>query len=249
LPNTDNMANRFSFDKNTRHFIAFLGIIAFCWFLGAYFHFDEDSFQKFLSKFPVSLSSFVFVFLYVLVTLLSWLAKEILKPIGAVLFGAYLSTFLIWMAETINAIIVFGLSRKLGRGFVEKILGAKLEKIEDCVGSSGFWGLLALRAVPLVSFQILDLMAGLSKISWKKYFLIVLLGSPLRIFWIQFILAGVGTAFLKDSTVLIDYLSKNSFIFILSFIYTMAAIGLAVKIKKIGGKRKRQYDENDGQSK
>ena len=66
----------------------------------------------------------------------------------------------------------------------------------------------------------------------------VVLGSPLRIFWIQVVLAVVGMSVFKDPLVVMRYLQENPFICILSFIYFFAAIILAIFLKRTVKKEK-----------
>src|SRR5436189_110289 len=77
---------------------------------------------------------------------------------------------------------------------------------------------------PLVPFRFMDLGFGLTKLPFTKYFLAVVLGSPLRIFWLQFILAGVGEALFKNPSALLDYLMAHQNVLFLSGIYFIGVI-------------------------
>ncbi len=210
----------------------FISVLILCWAVGSFFNFDIDTYRNWLNQYPLFISGLLFVLLYVGVTFFVWLAKDLFKVVGAFLFGAWWSTFFIWIAEMINAAILFHLSRFLGRDFVQKRLLKKSEFLNDRISSRGFWGIFALRAIPVVPYRFLDLLAGLSTISFRKYFIIVLVGSPLRIFWIQFVLEGVGEVVLKNPTVLMDYLLKNQGMFLWSFTYLIAAIILLINLKR-----------------
>ena len=217
-------------------FILLILILATCFWFGKTLAVDFDSIKTYLKNLSPLVSGFIFVALYVSVTFFAWLTKDVFKIVGAVLFGAYLSTFYIWLAEMINALILFHLSRKLGRVFIESQLKGKWARMDKKIEETGFWGIFLLRTVPLVPFRFLDLACGLTRIPFKKYFMIVLLGTPLRIFWIQFILAGVGESITRDPRILIptlvNCLTTNSIIFLWSFLYLCAAVVLIIKIKK-----------------
>lgn len=219
-------------ESSTVRFFLLIGLLVVCWYLGRYFPLDTAFYKSWLLQFPVVLSGLIFILLYVGVTFFAWLAKDLFKIVGAFVFGAYVSTLLIWIAEMFNAAILFHLSRKLGRGFVENKLKRKKSGLDRHIADSGFWGIFALRAIPLVPYRFLDLACGLTKISFAKYFLIVVVGSPLRIFWIQFILAGIGEAFLKDPSALSKYLMENTAVFVWSFFYAIAAILVAIWLKR-----------------
>ena len=202
------------------------------WQIGKIVNFSDAQYENFLLQFPVFVSGLIFVFLYVIVTFFAWLAKDILKIVAAILFGAYISTFLIWIAEMINAAVLFYFSRTFGKDFVQGILKGKARSLNEKIGKAGFWGLFVLRAFPLVPFRFLDLAAGLTKTSFWRYFILVVFASPVRIFWIQFILSGVGVAIVKDPTVLIRYLSENELIFVLSFVYLVISIVFVFLLRK-----------------
>lgn len=212
-------------------FLIFILSILLVWYLGIFFHLDTVPIENSLKKFPLLYSGVIFIILYVVVTFFIWLAKDILRLMAAVLFGAYLSTLFIWIAETLNAFILFYLARNLGRGFVENQLRANRSNLDDRLGRINFFWLFMFRATPLVAFRFLDLSAGLTKMSFKKYLLAVVLGSPLRIFWLQFILAGVGKSIFNRPEVLTEYLLRNKAILFSSLIYILLVVVVVQKLK------------------
>jgi len=220
--------------ENTVKFLILTGILALVWFLGIFFHVDTAFVQGTLQKLPIFYSSVLFILLYCGVTFFIWLSKDIFRLISALVFGAYLSTLLIWVAEIFNACILFNLSRKLGRNFVENSLKGKLGNLDKKLGKLNFFWLFMFRSVPLVPFRFLDLGCGLTNLSFKKYLLAVILGSPLRIFWVQFVLAGVGAAVFSNPAALTEFLVANKPLFILSFVYIILVILVAFKFKSRG---------------
>jgi len=176
----------------------------------------------------------IYTLIYVLITLFLPLTKDILKVIGAIYLGALLSSLGIWIAEVINATILFYLARYLGRDFVEERLKGRAKTVDEKIGFSGFKGILVLRLVPLIPYRVLDLLVGLTSFSFIQYLVIVIIGSPLRIFWIQYILAGVGVGVLKNPAALVDYMMENNIIFIWSLIYFILVIvvGFRLRFKK-----------------
>ncbi len=217
--------------NNTFKFLIFILCLALLWFLGRFFHIKSDALEDTLRGFPLVLGALIFVVLYCLVTFFIWFSKDIFRLVAAVLFGPFLSTLFIWLAEIINTCILFSLARMLGRGFVEKLLFKKYSNFDQALAGINFFWLFVLRFVPLVPFRFLDLAVGLTKISFRKYISAVILGSPLRILWVQVVLAGVGKAVLDDPYVLMDYLAKNKAIFIFSWIYLVLVIIVALRLK------------------
>ena len=86
-----------------------------------------------------------------------------------------------------------------------------------------------LRAVPLIPYRVLDISFGLSKLPLKKYILIVILASLPRIFWIQFILAGMK-GFSVNAAV--SYFNQNNAVFFLSLVYFVITLIIAFRIKR-----------------
>ena len=172
-------------------FLIFLVLIAALIFMGKFLSIDKETIDCFLSRIPLAYSIFAFVFLYVIGTFLIWNLKDILKIVGAILFGAYLSTLLIYIAEIVNAYIFFNLSHVLGKSFMDRFLKGKLKGSYEKLGTLDLKSVFLLRAVPLIPYRILDLSFGLSKFPFRKYLFVVLIASPPRIFLFQFPLAAM----------------------------------------------------------
>jgi uncharacterized membrane protein YdjX (TVP38/TMEM64 family) len=200
--------------------------------LGKYFQFEPETLKIYLGRYPLILSSIIFIILYVVVTFFVWLSKDIFRVVSALLFGANLSALLVYIAEIINAYILFHFSGIFGKDFMEKkIFKEKFSYYKEILERRGsFFGLFLLRAVPLVPFRFMDMFMGLTPISFRRYLLPVLLGSPLRIYWLQFILASLGMAIFKEPQKLIYYLVDNKLIFIISLIYVILVIILGFRL-------------------
>jgi uncharacterized membrane protein YdjX (TVP38/TMEM64 family) len=197
--------------------------------MGKRFSVSTESINRFLEKIPLLYASLIFILLYVIGTFFIWYLKDPLKIIGAVIFGSYLSTFLIYLSEIINSYIFFNISNILGKEFLENSLKGRFKKFYDKLGEINLGWLFLLRAVPLIPYRALDISFGLSKLPYKKYLLVVLLASPPRIFWIQFILASLKGVSFEN---LIGYFAKNRVIFLLSLLYFIFATIVAFKIKR-----------------
>lgn len=224
------MANQ---DKRKRiKFLILVIVLVLIWFLGSFAQIKPGALEEYLNKFPLLLSAVIFVISYCIFTFFIWFSKDIFRLVSAILFGAYVSTLFVFIAEFFNAIILFGLSRFLGRDFVRQDIGKKYSWVNKKIEGAGFFWLLMFRLTPLVPFRFLDLAAGLSGISFKRYLVIVILGSPLRIFWLQYILAGVGKNLFSDPKALVNYLISNQAVFIFTFIYLILAIVVTFKIRK-----------------
>ncbi|HBR14226.1 MAG TPA: hypothetical protein DD723_01595 [Candidatus Omnitrophica bacterium] len=219
-------------------------ILLACWFLGRYLHIDLEKYQEILLKYPPVLSGVIFVVLYVgLTSLILFGPKDILRIGAAVLFGPYRSTVLVWIGELGNAFVLFHLSRKLGREYVEAKFGFRNQDPDKIKKESGFLEIMALRINPLVPFRFMDLGFGLSSIGFKKYFAAIFLTSLIRVFWLQYILAGVGGNVFKDPSVVMNYLMAHPFILVGSAVYFLAIFLMTMMVVIIKFNKKNRHRE------
>lgn len=219
--------------KRYRHEIEFLVLILavfLLWYLGRYFHIDTQAIQKSLQRFPLFYSGIIYVVLYVIVTFFVFFSKDVFWLMAAVLFGPLLSALFICIAEIINAFILFYLARSLGRAYIEKRLSEKYKKLDEKLGNINFSWLLIFRIAPLIPYRFLDLAAGLTRIHFRRYLAAVILGSPFKIFWIQYVLFGVGINTFNPYA-LAEYFLDNKTLFIFSLVYIMLVIAVVVKIR------------------
>lgn len=218
--------------KNTFKFSILIFLIILIWSLGRFFRLDTGSLEQFLKSFPLFFSGILFIMLYCLLTFFIWFSKDILRVIAALLFGAIYSTLFIWIAEIINSALLFHLARYLGRGFVEKSLKAGPNKLDERLGRLNFLWIFLFRATPLLPFRFLDLGAGLTRISFIKYLAAVVLGSPLRIFWLQYVLSSVGRDIFNNPYAVTEFFIANKTLFFCSLMYLILVILVAFKIRR-----------------
>jgi uncharacterized membrane protein YdjX (TVP38/TMEM64 family) len=202
--------------------------------IGKIFHFNEQLWMDFFRQIPFPIAGGLFVASFIGITFFVWFAKDLLKIVGAVVFGPYWSTLFIWLAELVNAAIFFHLSRRLGRTYVEEKFHLKTRELDRAGRKSGLWHIFLLRTIPLVPFRILDLAYGLTSVSFRKYLVVSAVAMPVRIFWVQFIAAALGGSILDIEKAMI-YFQQNISVLYLSFLYlifsTAAVIYLRVRLK------------------
>ena len=171
-----------------------VAILAFAWWLGRVCFSDQEAMRTFFIRFPFSLTAVVLIVSYVLSSFIPFDVKDILKVVSALIFGAWWSTLFIWVSELVNCVMLFHLARRLGRGWIERRCGLHGNDVRWVERMCGTWQIMLVRLVPVVPYRILDVGYGLTAVSFRRYFVISAIVSPARIFWLQFILAGVGGA-------------------------------------------------------
>ena len=151
--------------------IFFILILAAGIWAGQHYQVDIESYQETFRAYPLAISGPLFVLVYVVTTTVFLLGPhDILRITSAVLFGAKISTVLITIGDLGNAVIMFYISRVLGREFVEQRFNFKKKKsLYDIEREPSFWTILAFRANPLISYRMTDIGFGLSNVSFFKY--------------------------------------------------------------------------------
>ena len=217
--------------KHEIEFLVLLIAIAAFWSIGRYLRIDTSAIETSLKGSPLLYAGIFYVILYVIVTFFVFFSKDVFWLMGAVLFGVTLSTVLICIAEVINAAVLFNLDRHLGRAYVQKKVTGRYKELDEKLGRINFFWLFVFRAAPLIPYRFMDLGAGLTRIHFRRYITAVILGSPVKMFWIQYILYGVGKSIFDNPAVLVDYFVNNNGLLLISLVYVALVIMAVVKIE------------------
>jgi uncharacterized membrane protein YdjX (TVP38/TMEM64 family) len=132
-------------------------------------------------------------------------------------FGLWLGFLYSWLGACAGAIIVFLLIRKFGQH-------PKVRKLMDWVERNGFGPLFLLLCFPFTPSAVVNIVAGLSKISLAQYMLAVCIGKMVMIFTISFI--GY------DLHALITKPLRTVIVFIVIFILWFAGKRIEAKMNK-----------------
>jgi len=95
------------------------------------------------------------------------------------------------MGGFLNSIVVFEISRRLGKDWVEGILQNKyMKKLGDYnkrLESGAIWDLIILRILPIMPFNVLNILMGVSRIKLRDYIIGTILGlAPSNIISVYF---------------------------------------------------------------
>jgi uncharacterized membrane protein YdjX (TVP38/TMEM64 family) len=113
----------------------------------------------------------VFVLLFV-ATVIICLPAAILTAGGGFIFGFPKGAALVLLAAVISSNVTFLLGRHLARNWISGKLGGhpKFQAIDEAVAAEG-WKIVALvRLAPVFPFSITSYAFGLTRVSWKAYF-------------------------------------------------------------------------------
>lgn len=135
---------------------------------------------------PASLRDFIRSFgkLAVLAYVIAYALNtiSIMPPIAALsltaglAFGAVWGALYLMIGAMLGTSATFLISRYFGRGFIEKVLKGKFKDLDEKLGDNGFMTVLFFRVIPLVPYEVLNYMGGLSRIKFKDYLFATFLG-------------------------------------------------------------------------
>lgn len=136
----------------------------------------------------------VFIGLYVVLTLLLF-PGSVVTAAGGVLFGPAIGTLLAVVGATLGSTGSFLVARRLGRQQVERLAGRRIGRLDAWLERRGFLAVLYLRLVPVVPFNALNYVAGVTGLSLRDF----VAGTALGIVPGTFAFAALGGSF-QDPT-------------------------------------------------
>lgn len=120
-----------------------------------------------------------------LMSLLLMVFQSVIAPLpgsmvaaaNGIVFGIWWGTLLSWVGGMLGAAVSFGLARWLGQDAVARLVGrARLDRANELSKRDGFWIVLAARLMPLVSFDFVSYLAGLSQMRFSQFLLATAVG-------------------------------------------------------------------------
>ncbi|HUV72071.1 MAG TPA: VTT domain-containing protein [Clostridia bacterium] len=100
--------------------------------------------------------------------------------LGFAIFGVIQTSVYLYVASLISATINFYIARVFGREWVEKLAGKRaMSDVDDFIAASGRKMLALSRVFGFPIFEVISYAAGLTKMSFKNYFLITVVFSAI----------------------------------------------------------------------
>lgn len=129
------------------------------------------------------------ILLIILEAFLPFLPLFLFVMANASAFGLWFGFLFSWLGATVGALIVFLLVRKFGQKKLLAVLKRhpKVQKLMLWVEKHGFGPLFILLCFPFTPSAVVNIVAGLSKISMAQYMLAVVAGKMVMIFTISFV--------------------------------------------------------------
>ncbi len=133
------------------------------------------------------------------------LPAELLAVVAGMTLGPLWGSLTIWSGAMLGAALGFYLARTLGRPFLQHLITLRrlevwLSRLQDM----DVLYLLAVRLLPIISFNLINYALGLSPIGWWRFFwttsigiipvtiLAVVFGAYLQEWWMLVLMAGIA---------------------------------------------------------
>jgi uncharacterized membrane protein YdjX (TVP38/TMEM64 family) len=95
---------------------------------------------------------------------------ELVALANGMLYGPLWGTVITWVGAMLGAFLAFGLSRAFGRPFVKAVVARRdWQMLDDWAGKHAAEMVFLARFLPVISFNLVNYAAGLTKISWWTF--------------------------------------------------------------------------------
>ena len=135
----------------------------------------------------------VYIAVYVFNTILIFPPNTPITLAAGLIFGAFWGGVWIMVSAVIGTSLAFFISRSLGRKSMEPLIQGRWEDVNERLGRNGFLAVLLLRLIPVLPFEILNYLCGLSKIAYWDFIAGTFLGLLPGAFLTAFIGGELGT--------------------------------------------------------
>jgi len=139
-----------------------------------------------------------FILIYAIGAL--FLPGTVLSFTGAILFGVWWGTLLVWCGAVLGSLAPFWIARLIGRPAVEALVSggqASFQRFDEWLGRRGFVGLLLVRFLPIFPFWLVNYGSGLVGIRFRDYVAATAIGILPGTFVYQYLFATIGETFLQ----------------------------------------------------
>jgi uncharacterized membrane protein YdjX (TVP38/TMEM64 family) len=109
-----------------------------------------------------------FIVVYALGTVLL-LPASLLTVAGGLLFGVVGGSAVVLVGATVGAVASFLIGRVLGRPAVERLVGARIDRLDGFLARRGLVAVIGLRLVPVVPFALFNYGAGVTGLRTRDY--------------------------------------------------------------------------------
>jgi len=144
---------------------------------------SEEALHGFLQTLG-PIAPYGFVLIQIIQSVIPIIPGALTIPMGAMVFGMGQGFFLNYMGITIGSVINFGLGRNYGRSIVEVMMSERqFNKYMGWLENESRFKKIFTFAIffPLSPDDVLSYLTGISTISFKRFFLTLIIGKPVTV--------------------------------------------------------------------
>lgn len=105
------------------------------------------------------------------------LPAEMIALCAGAILGVVMGTLVVWTGAMIGAMLAFWLARRFGRTLAARHVSAeRMSRFDRIFEAHGATGLLFVRLVPFIAFNLVNYAAGLTSVSWPVFIWTTALG-------------------------------------------------------------------------
>ena len=165
-----------------------------------------------------------------------FLPGTLLSFVGAILYGVWWGTLLVWIGATLGSLAPYLVARLIGRTAIETSVGVEnrtIQRFDAWIAERGLTGLLLVRFLPIFPYFFVNYACGLLGVRFRDYLIATAVGILPGTFVYQYLFANVGEAVLKDG-LRWSYLSDPNVLIPIAAFLLFIFVGrwLAVRIGK-----------------
>jgi uncharacterized membrane protein YdjX (TVP38/TMEM64 family) len=138
---------------------------------------DSENIRQYVKDFGV-LAPIIFIILYTLGTF--FIPATPFMIAAGILFGFKYGLLYTVISGLLSSTVIFVISRKLGKEWVEKILEHRylvhFNEYNKRLEKGAIWDIMLFRMTPIMPFNALNVLMGVSRITTKDYIVGTLLG-------------------------------------------------------------------------
>lgn len=95
---------------------------------------------------------------------------ELLTAANGAVFGFWGGLIVSWTGAMAAACVGFGLARAIGRSAIMRFIPERaLRRVDALIGNAGWEIALVLRLIPFISFNLINLTLGLTRLPWSTF--------------------------------------------------------------------------------
>ena len=157
-----------------------------------------NNLEELLLNSPPFLGFFLGMFIIMLESMIPMLPLAVFIVINVILFGGVIGFLMSWVATIVGCLLMFAISRKYFSNFFDKKTknSKRIKKIMHSINEMKFSTLVLITALPFTPAFLINIGSGLSKMSYKKFLINIILSKAVGVyFW-----GYIGTSLIESIT-------------------------------------------------